>query len=317
MSRGPSHLNCLVAIDKPLSMTSHDVVSHLRRVVGEKRVGHGGTLDPDASGVLICGIGQGTRLMGMLTLDTKAYEVGIRLGSETTTDDASGEVVAEAPVDPSLADPKKAQAVLDGLVGDTMQVPPSFSAISVDGVRAYARARSGEKVELEPRPVTIYDARLLEVVVDDQGILWSVALSVSKGTYVRSIARDLGRDLGCYGHVETLRRTASGRTTLEDAIPLDVVETKGEAVILEKPLDPVAALDLPVRQLRGDEVEAAACGKTLPVGEVQGAEGSLASGDRVSLVDGSGDLCGVWEVRGDRLRCVTNFPQPITGVRHG
>ena len=148
MSRKPSAFSALIAIDKPAGMTSHDVVSRVRRAVGEKRVGHAGTLDPAATGVLVVGIGQATKLLGLLTLDRKGYDTTFALGTETTTDDAEGDVTRTAPVPDDLLDYMRAKAEVLDLRGEQDQVPPSFSAVSVGGRRAYDAARSGEALEL-------------------------------------------------------------------------------------------------------------------------------------------------------------------------
>ena len=175
MRRGTSGINAVIAVDKPLGMTSHDVVNRVRRALGERRVGHAGTLDPDASGVMVVGIGQGTRLMGLMTADDKRYDALVEFGSETNTDDAEGEVTREAPVPDRLAQPEVAQVVVASLVGEVDQVPPGFSAISVNGVRSYQRARDGEDFELEPRRVRIIDASLVEVASCDP-ITWKCSL---------------------------------------------------------------------------------------------------------------------------------------------
>ena len=146
--RTPSQLNMLLAVDKPVGCTSHDVVSQCRRALHERRVGHAGTLDPMASGVMVVGVGQATRLLGMLTLDTKSYVADISFGVETNTDDAEGEAVRTVPIAADLRDPAYARERLCAMLGPQMQVPPAFSAISVNGVRAYKAAREGNAVEL-------------------------------------------------------------------------------------------------------------------------------------------------------------------------
>lgn len=306
MRRGESGLCALLAVDKPVGMTSHDVVSHVRRALGERRVGHAGTLDPLASGLLVVGVGQATRLMGLLTLDRKGYRAQIRWGQERTTDDAEGEVVREAPVPGWARDPMRAAQVVAGLVGEVDQVPPAYSAISVDGQRAYARARSGEDVELPARHVTIHEARLVGVDVDEAGqVTWTVDLLVSKGTYVRSIARDLGREGGSAAYVCGLRRLMAGDVTLADAVPLAEVEEQGVAVLGERSLDPARALGLPVRQLSQKELAAVQCGRRIAaVGPVE----------RVSLVSGDA-LYGVWVRQGAWLVSELNVPQGVRGVR--
>ena len=150
MRRGPSALNCVIGVDKPAGMISHDVVGRLRHVLGERRIGHAGTLDPAATGVLVIGIGQGTRLLGLLGADEKSYDALIRFGSETTTDDAEGDVVRTVEVPSELAQKAFARSLLSSFEGRLMQVPPAYSAVFVDGRRAYDIARSGSEVRLEP-----------------------------------------------------------------------------------------------------------------------------------------------------------------------
>lgn len=191
--RTPSQLNMLLAVDKPVGCTSHDVVSQCRRALHERRVGHAGTLDPMASGVMVVGVGQATRLLGMLTLDTKSYVADISFGVETNTDDAEGEAVRTVPIAAELRDPSYARERLCTMLGLQMQVPPAFSAISVNGVRAYKAAREGNAVSLPPRPVEVYSADLIAVSGEGDSCVWTVAFSVSKGTYIRALARDLGR----------------------------------------------------------------------------------------------------------------------------
>lgn len=310
MKRGQSGLNLLLAVAKPVGMTSHDVVDKVRRGLGERRVGHAGTLDPAASGLLIVGVGQGTRLMGMLTLDRKSYEARITFGSETTTDDAEGGVVRTAGVPSQLADASYARSVLSGLIGTHEQVPPAYSAISINGRRAYALAREGKDVKLEARTIEIEEAQLLAVRDAGGSIEWDCAFTVSKGTYIRSIARDLGRQLGTAAHLSALCRTASGRITLAHAVALDKVAEAGPEHIAASALDPAWALGLPVRRLTEAELTQALQGKTLD------ARGLVTSGgDRVSLVR-DGKVYGIWEMQRGRLRTVANFPAGIAGV-HG
>lgn len=314
MSRRPSAFSALIAIDKPAGLTSHDVVSRVRRAVGEKRVGHAGTLDPAATGVLVVGIGQATKLLGLLTLDRKGYRATFALGAQTTTDDAEGEVIATADVPDELLDPVRAARELSRLVGACDQVPPRFSAVSVGGRRAYDAARAGEELELKARRVTIYGADL--VGVDAERRTWTVDLDVSKGTYVRSIARDLGKSLGCLAHVRDLRRTFSGPVTLEDCLSLDELAERGAELVHERALDPAATLDLPLRELSVDEIPDVMCGRRIPAGIVRDASGAreTSHGERVALVFGGG-LAGVWRCEGRRLVCESNFPQAIEGVR--
>jgi tRNA pseudouridine55 synthase len=209
----------LVIVDKPAGVTSHDVVSRVRRLAGTRKVGHAGTLDPMATGVLVLGVNRATRLLGHLTLTEKSYDATIRLGAATTTDDAEGEVVSTAPV--GGLDEGLIRSALASYVGEIEQVPTAVSAIKVDGRRAYQRVREGEDVQLVARSVTVHELEVHRV--RPAGELVEVDLSVrcSSGTYIRAIARDLGRDLGVGGHLGALRRTAVGSFTLDDTRTLE------------------------------------------------------------------------------------------------
>ena len=205
----------LVVVDKAPGMTSHDVVARVRRLAGTRKVGHAGTLDPMATGVLVLGVDRATRLLGHLMLTEKAYDATIRLGVATTTDDADGEVVSTSPVDGVTED--DVRRALARFVGDIEQVPTAVSAIKVDGRRAYARVRAGEDVELPARPVTIHELVVHEVALPDVRI----SVRCSSGTYIRAIARDLGAKLGVGGHLTALRRTAVGSFDLKVARALE------------------------------------------------------------------------------------------------
>lgn len=316
MRRQPSALNALLAVNKPVGLTSHDVVSRVRRAVSEKRVGHAGTLDPAASGVLIVGIGQATKLLGLITLDSKSYRARVRFGAQTDTDDAEGQVITTAPVPAELYDPEFAAATVAGLVGETDQVPPAYSAISVNGKRAYAMARDGQQVELAPRHITIHETRFLGLEQDDEGLTWSFDVHASKGTYIRSIARDLGESLGTKAHLCGLVRTSAGPVGLDSCVELDALAEGGADFVLEHCLDPVALLGMSARQVELSEVTDIACGRRIACGQVTDG-GSLRAprdGEKVCLVFDQG-LVGIWERRGQVLACVSNFPQAIVGVR--
>lgn len=307
MKRGESGLAFILGVSKPCGMTSHDVVGRVRRALGERRVGHAGTLDPAASGVLVVGVGQGTRLLGLLTLDDKRYVARIRFGTSTDTDDAEGQVLEAVPVPSEFADEGFARETLASVVGPQMQVPPAYSAISVDGKRAYARARSGEEVNLEPRAVTVHDASLLSVDQDDEGISWTCAFTVSKGTYIRALARDLGAGSGVPAHLEALERISAGPVGLASCLSLDEIAELGAAGIAERVLDPLALLGLPARRLSDDELARSVTGASL-----SGA--GLAEGTRVGLVHDD-RLMGIWRTERGELRCESNFPGGIAGVR--
>ena len=205
----------LVVVDKPGGLTSHDVVARVRRAAGTRKVGHAGTLDPMATGVLVLGINRATRLLGHLTLSDKTYAATVRLGAATTTDDAEGEVVAS--VSARGVGEDDVRSALEEFRGDIEQVPSTVSAIKVDGRRAYARVRAGETVELAARPVTIHAIEAGDFRRDGEFLDLELRVSCSSGTYIRAIARDLGAALGVGGHLTALRRTSVGRFTLEGA----------------------------------------------------------------------------------------------------
>lgn len=205
----------LVVVDKSPGMTSHDVVARVRRLAGTRKVGHAGTLDPMATGVLVLGVERATRLLGHLMLTEKSYDATIRLGVATTTDDAEGEIVSTHAIEGVGEDAVRTE--LARFVGDIEQVPTAVSAIKVDGRRAYARVRAGEQVELTARPVTIHELVVHEVRGPDVDI----SVRCSSGTYIRAIARDLGAALAVGGHLSQLRRTAVGTFDLSLAHTLD------------------------------------------------------------------------------------------------
>jgi tRNA pseudouridine55 synthase len=209
----------LVIVDKPAGVTSHDVVSRVRRLAGTRKVGHAGTLDPMATGVLVIGLNRATRLLGHLTLTEKAYDATIRLGATTTTDDAEGERLSSAPT--GGLDEGRIRSALAAFVGDIEQVPTAVSAIKVDGRRAYDRVRAGEDVQLAARPVTVHALDVHRLRPAGELIEVDVSVRCSSGTYIRAIARDLGAALGVGGHLGALRRTAVGPFTLDTAHTLD------------------------------------------------------------------------------------------------
>ena len=309
MKRGASGINALIATDKPLGLTSHDVVSRVRRALSEKRVGHAGTLDPNASGVLVVGIGLATKLLGLLTLDRKGYVADISFGARTSTDDADGQVVATAPVPAELRDAEFAQDVCRQLVGDIDQLPPAVSAISVEGKRAYQLVREGKTPELAARRVHIYDATFLAVHAPsvDEAPIWTVAFDVSKGTYIRSIARDLGQELGTEAHISGLRRTFSGPITLGSCVSLEELEQNPTEVLNAKSLNPTEVLGYPVHKLTPAEYKCVEVGKRFGIPE------DLSDTPHNSLVSlvWNNLLVGIWCRQGSSLVCQTNFSQGI------
>ncbi|QGN57762.1 tRNA pseudouridine(55) synthase TruB [Nostocoides sp. HKS02] len=220
----------LLVVDKPAGWTSHDVVGRARRLCATRKVGHAGTLDPMATGVLVLGIGRATRLLTFLVGCDKDYIATIRLGQGTITDDAEGEVTASTSAQ-HLSDESIAQAVLD-LTGDLQQVPSSVSAIKVKGERSYHRVRAGEAVDLPARPVTVSRFEVLARRTGDADgipvVDLDVEVTVSSGTYVRALARDLGAALGVGGHLTALRRTRVGAFTLDQAHDLESLGAVGE-----------------------------------------------------------------------------------------
>lgn len=214
----------VLVVDKPAGWTSHQVVGRCRRLLRTRKVGHAGTLDPMATGVLVVGVGRATRLLGQLALTDKAYDATIRLGQTTITDDAEGELTGSSGA--AALDDDVMEAAISRLRGAIEQVPSAVSAIKVDGVRSYARVRSGEEVALKARPVTV---SRFEVLARRDGVLdvgtpvvdLEVVVECSSGTYVRALARDLGSVLGVGGHLTALRRTRVGPFTLAEAQGLD------------------------------------------------------------------------------------------------
>lgn len=260
----------LLVVDKPSGWTSHDVVGRVRRLAGTRRVGHAGTLDPMATGVLLLGIGRATRLLGHLALTSKAYDATIRLGVTTVTDDAEGEPVevrdASAVGDEALA------AAMAALTGQLQQVPSAVSAVKVGGVRSYARVRAGQAVELAARPVTVSRFALLARRGDEL----DVAVACTSGTYVRALARDLGQALGVGAHLTALRRTRVGPFALEAARPLEQL-AQDLAVV---PLDAAVATAFDRRELTEQEAVDLSYGRRLAASGRPGTLGAFAPDGR-------------------------------------
>ena len=240
--RNDPDISGVLVVDKPVGMTSHDVVGVVRRALGMRRVGHTGTLDPAASGVLVCAVGRATRLVPYLQAGDKTYAATMLLGRETDSQDADGEVVAET--DASHLDEDTVCAALKPFMGTIQQVPPMVSALKVDGERLHEKARRGEVVEREPRTVTISDL-VLEDFTPGPLAEVQVLVTCSAGTYVRTIAHDLGQSLEVGGSLTALRRLANGGFAVEEALPLDEVRRLGEEQALRsRLLAPVDALRL-------------------------------------------------------------------------
>ncbi|MEV6284707.1 tRNA pseudouridine(55) synthase TruB [Kribbella sp. NPDC051770] len=232
----------IVVVDKPAGLTSHTVVARVRRLAGTRKVGHAGTLDPMATGVLVVGVNRATRLLGHLQLADKSYDATMLLGATTTTDDAEGELLTQASPEALAAVTEAAiEAELPAFRGEISQIPSKVSAIKVDGKRAYERVRAGEEIELKPRSVTISRYDVLAVRRGEQGVEVDISVDCSSGTYIRALARDLGARLGVGGHLTALRRTRVGGFGLTAAHTL---EELGEQFAL-LPIADVAAETFP------------------------------------------------------------------------
>ncbi|GAA1031689.1 tRNA pseudouridine(55) synthase TruB [Amycolatopsis albidoflavus] len=265
----------MLIVDKPAGMTSHDVVARARRIMGTRKVGHAGTLDPMATGVLVLGIERATKLLGHLALDRKTYLATLSLGRSTTTDDAEGEPLDTDAAPETLAAVTDEQ-IADGiakLTGDIQQVPSAVSAVKIDGKRAYARVRAGEDVVLPPRPVTVHRFDVLGLRREGDRIELDAIVECSSGTYVRALARDLGAGLGVGGHLKALRRTTVGPFTLARARTLDQLEEKPE---LSLDLDAAVAAAFPRRDLDAATAKAVQYGRRIPAGGIEGTYGLFA-----------------------------------------
>lgn len=276
--RRPTAPDGFVVVDKPQGLTSHDVVARMRRLAGTRKVGHAGTLDPMATGVLVVGVGRATRLLTYVVGADKEYLATVRLGVATSTEDAEGEVVATA--DASGVGEDEIRGAAAGLTGDLLQVPSAVSAIKVDGRRAYARVRAGEDVTLAARPVTVAELEVRAVrTAQGPGVLVrdvDIRVVVSSGTYVRALARDLGDALGVGGHLTALRRTRVGGYHVDAARTLEELgRTPDDVPLTVTPLADAARATFPVRDLTEREARA------LAYGQAVGATGSPGGSDEV------------------------------------
>jgi tRNA pseudouridine55 synthase len=279
-------LEGLLLVDKPSGWTSHDVVARIRRVCGTRRVGHAGTLDPMATGVLVLGVGRATRLLTFLVGCDKAYAATVRLGQSTVTDDSEGDVVASA--DATGVSRAALDAAVAKLTGAIKQVPSSVSAIKIDGQRSYARVRSGEDVQLAARPVTVSRFVVLDVRPSGACVDVDVEVEVSSGTYVRALARDLGTELGVGGHLTALQRTRVGRFGIGDAVAMEALERGGPVPLVG--MGDAARAQFAVHELTSEEATAVGHGRRIPAAR-EGAPvvAALApDGSLVAMLDESG-----------------------------
>jgi tRNA pseudouridine55 synthase len=282
----------LIVVDKPGGMTSHDVVARVRRLAKTRRVGHGGTLDPMATGVLIIGVNRATRLLTYVIGHEKSYTATVRLGQTTVTDDAEGDVTATAPV-AGVAD-AAIRAGLAAQTGEIDQVPSAVSAIKINGQRAYKRVRDGEHVDIPPRRVTVHRLDVRDIRRPDGLDVVDVDIDVtcSSGTYIRAIARDLGRTLGVGGHLTALRRTAVGGLTLAEAATLDELEARAPDVVGLSVAE-AARRAFPQRTATPDEARVLSHGGPL---EPAGIDGPYA------VFDDAGQVLAIVSERGGRAR---------------
>ena len=281
----------LIVVDKPGGMTSHDVVARIRRLARTRRVGHGGTLDPMATGVLVIGVGRATRLLTYVIGAGKSYAATIRLGQATVTDDAEGEVVATTPAGAVTDD--GVRAALAALTGEIDQVPSAVSAIKINGQRAYKRVRDGETVELPARRVTVSRLDVRDIRRDAPDVVdVDVDVTCSSGTYIRALARDAGAALGVGGHLTALRRTAVGGFTLAEAATLDQLEERAPDVV-NLPLDAAAARFFPRRDATADETRVLSHGGPLTPAGITGP---------YAVFDPAGGLIAIVSERDGRAR---------------
>ena len=287
----------LVVVDKPSGLTSHDVVARVRRLAGTRKVGHAGTLDPMATGVLVLGINRATRLLGHLLVTDKVYDATIRLGSSTTTDDAQGELIATTHTEGVTEE--AVITALGGLVGAIDQVPSAVSAIKVDGRRAYERVRAGEQVELKARSVRVDAIEVHRIhPADDDGLDLEVSVRCSSGTYIRAIARDLGDELGTGGHLTALRRTAVGPFGLGMASTLE--QLAEELTVL--PIAEAARVAFPAYELDEGLAADVRYGRKLSLG--------LGKPGPVAVFAPDGEFLALYEQDGELARAVAVFCEP-------
>jgi tRNA pseudouridine55 synthase len=265
-----------LVVDKEPGMTSHDVVAIARRALGTRKVGHAGTLDPMATGVLVLGFNNGTRLLQYITDGDKSYQATVVLGAATVTDDFEGEVISTA--DASSITDEQINAVLDTMRGTFMQRPSSVSAVKVDGERAYDRVRAGETVVLASREVTISQLDVLEIRHLDQRIEIDIEVTCSAGTYIRSIARDCGEELKVGGHLSALRRTRVAGFTTKEAVSIETLKN-GDFTTLD--LADVARVTFPVREIALEEKLELSFGRTLAQNPTEGIYAGISSSNEL------------------------------------
>ena len=294
-----------ICLDKPYDLTSTHAVSRVRRAFNAQKAGHAGTLDPLATGILPIALGEATKTVPFLVDADKAYRFTIAWGRTTATLDREGETIAESDVRPTLA---QVEAVLPRFVGEIEQVPPAYSAIKVDGERAYDLARAGETVELKARPVSVYAARIVDALDADHVTL---EIECGKGTYVRAIVRDLALALGACGHVSALRRTRVGRFTEQSAVALELLEDLGYEARQSEALLPVetALDDIPVLAVTDEDAFRLKQGRSIVLvpRQVEALKARLKTAARTVSAMRDGKIVALCEMRMGRLNPVRVF----------
>lgn len=310
MSSSSDGQHGLLLLDKPSGITSHDLVAQTRRALGTRKVGHAGTLDPMATGLMLVGVGDATRLLTYLVGEDKVYEATVRLGLSTNTEDAEGEIT-------DVADPERLRAItydrleaaLGEQLGQIMQVPSAVSAIKVNGVRSYKRVRDGEQVKLDARPVTIHELHVLGTEFHDLELPGGekvpvldvrLRVSCSSGTYVRAIARDLGAELGVGAHLSALARHEVGPFRVVDATTVTAPDLAERLV----PPAQLAELRFPTFTASEDEAAALRHGRSIPAPTEL-----AASTEPIAAMDARGQLIGIIEIRGGKTKILMNMPQ--------
>lgn len=291
-----------VLVDKPAGLTSHDVVARARRIFTTRKIGHAGTLDPMATGVLVLGVNAGTRLLGHLSLADKTYVGTIRLGAASSTDDKEGEL---GPVrDSSHVSAENIELVLGTLRGEIMQRPSSVSAIKIDGQRAYARVRNGQLVEIPERKITVYQLDVIGVVREGHFTDIEVITKVSSGTYIRAIARDLGEALGVGGHLTSLRRTSTGPFSETICHNLEDLASMDNPWVKVLPLAKISEMIWPIFTLTKEESSAVRMGQRIawPEGFAQ---------PMIALIDSEGELAALADKRDSSCSYIAVFPSDV------
>jgi tRNA pseudouridine55 synthase len=284
----------ILLIDKPIGITSHDVVAQLRKKLSERKIGHAGTLDPFASGLLLMGVGSGTKLLHHLFGLDKQYEATIRLGQSTTTDDLDGEITAEHAA--SHITLEQVQSEIKNLTGLIKQVPSSVSAIKLEGKRAYELVREGKEVEIPARSVHVYHFQLLsEIRPFGDFIEFDVRVDCSSGTYIRALARDMGNGLGVGGHLRALRRTRIGEFSVQEASSIEEV---GSPISLLA----IASKIFEEIQLNQEQAQAIVHGKRIEL-----------ESEKVVAANYQGQLLAILEPIGNRYKSLTVFPEVFIG----